>query len=122
MDGFSLADAIRTGLGGAVAASGFVLLLGGTLGLLRFPDLYTRLHGAAVSDAAGAAIVVFGLAIMTPDGGLALRLLLLATLIVALGPVFSHLVASSAHGGGLAPIAGRYTAPRPGAPRQQEPS
>ena len=114
MDALTL---VRLGAGGLIAVVGLVLILGGTLGLLRFPDFYTRLHAVAVSDAPGAAIFLIGLAIMAPDGAMALRLLLLAALIVALAPVFSHLLASAAHAGGLAPIAGRYASPRPGAPR-----
>jgi len=105
-------EAIRIGLGGLIAAGGLVLILGGTVGLLRFPDFYTRLHAASVSDAPAAALVTVGLAVMAPDVGMAVRLLLLGALIVALGPVLTHLLASSAHAGGLAPIAGRYTAPR----------
>jgi len=119
MDGFTLLSAVRAGLGGLIATIGLVFILGGVIGQLRFPDLYTRLHGASVADATGAAIFVIGLAAMTPDVGLALRLLLLAALIVALGPVMAHLIGSGAHAGGLAPIAGRFTTPRPGARRPE---
>jgi multicomponent Na+:H+ antiporter subunit G len=122
MDGATLLDAVRAGLGGLIAGIGLGLVLGGAIGMLRFPDLYTRLHAASVSDAAGAAIFVTGLAVMAPDFASAVRLALLAGLIVAVGPVLTHAVASSAHAGGLAPIAGRYTSPRPGAPRRQEPA
>lgn len=109
-------ETIRIALGGFVAAGGLALILSGTLGLLRFPDFYTRLHAANVTDGPAAALFMIGLAIMAPDAGMAVRLLLLGALIVALGPVLTHLLASSAHAGGLAPIAGRYVAPRPGAP------
>ncbi len=106
---------VRTGAGAIVAILGLVLIFGGTLGLLRFPDFYTRLHGASASDAPGAALVLAGLALMAPDGAMAVRLLLLAALVVVLGPVVSHALASAAHAGGLAPLSGRYQAPRPGA-------
>ncbi|MBC7768120.1 MAG: monovalent cation/H(+) antiporter subunit G [Phycisphaerales bacterium] len=109
----------RLSFGAVVALAGLVLILGGTLGLLRFPDVYTRLHAAGVSDGPGAAIFLVGLAIMAPDAGLGVRLLFLAALIVALGPVLSHLIGNAAHSGGLAPIAGPYTAPRPGAARAE---
>lgn len=110
-------DFIRVGFGGVVCAVGLVFVLGGSLGLLRFPDLYTRLHAVAVSDATGAVVFVVGLAIMAPDWGMAARLGLLAALLAALAPVLTHVIAAAAHAGGLAPIAGRYTAPRPGAGR-----
>jgi multicomponent Na+:H+ antiporter subunit G len=107
-------DGVRVALGGLVCGLGLVFLLGGAIGMLRFPDLYTRLHAANVADGTGAAVFAAGLALMAPDIGMAVRLLLLAALVVALGPVFTHLLASSAHAGGLAPIAGPYVAPRPG--------
>ncbi len=113
----TILDAFRIALGGMICALALAFLLGGAIGMLRFPDFYTRLHAAGVADATGAAMFAVGLAVMAPDIGVAVRLLLLGALIVALGPVFSHLLASSAHAGGLAPIAGQYTAPRPGPPR-----
>lgn len=114
MEAFALLDSVRVALGGAVCGLGLVFMLGGAIGMLRFPDFYTRLHGANVADSAGAAVFALGLAVMAPDIGIAVRLVLMVALIVALGPVFTHLLASSAHAGGLAPIAGQYVAPRPG--------
>ena len=108
MDASALLESVRIALGGAVCGIGLVFLLGGAIGMLRFPDFYTRLHGANVADATGAAVFALGLALMAPDIEIAVRLVLLAALIVALGPVFTHLLASSAHAGGLAPIAGQH--------------
>lgn len=108
---------VRLGVSGLVVAVGLVMIAGGALGLLRFPDLYTRLHAANVADVAGSVVVVLGLAIAAPDWGIAVRLLLLAALLMSLGPTLTHLVAQAAHAAGLAPIAGRYAAPRPGAAR-----
>lgn len=115
MDPAMVFGAARLVLSGLVVAAGLLLIAGGALGLLRFPDLYTRLHAANVADVVGSVVVVVGLAIAAPDGAIAVRLLLLAVLIAALGPVLIHLVAQSAHAAGLSPIAGRYAAPRPGA-------
>jgi len=121
MEAVPVLDAVRLGAGGLIAALGLFLQFGGTLALLRFPDIYTRLHGASVSDGIGATVFVLGLSVLAPDLGVAVRLVLLALLIMALTPVLTHLLASAAHAGGLAPIAGRYTAPRPGAARRPEP-
>lgn len=112
------AEILRNIIGGAVIALGAAIMLGGAIGLLRFPDFYTRLHGARVSDGAGTVIFLVGLAIVSADGALALRLLLMAALVALLAPVMGHLSANAAHTGGLAPLAGRYTAPRPGAKRE----
>jgi len=107
-------DVARQFLGGGIALAGLVFMIGGALGVLRFPDFYTRLHATTASDGVGAVIFLIGLAVLAPDWGMALRLLLLAGLAAALSPVLAHLSASAAHGGGLAPLSGRYTAPRPG--------
>lgn len=117
MDAAMIVGALRLVLSGVVVAAGLMLVAGGALGLLRFPDLYTRLHAANVADVAGAVIVIAGLAIVSPDWSIALRLLMLAALMIALGPTLTQLVANGAHSAGLAPIAGRYSAPRPGATR-----
>jgi len=122
MDSGNLLELVRLGLSGLVIAVGLVLIAGGALGLLRFPDLYTRLHAANVADVVGPVVVVLGLAIAAPDLGIAVRLLLLAALMIAVGPTLTHLVAQAAHAAGLAPISGRYAAPRPGSTRPGGPS
>lgn len=114
MNGADLIDGARLALGGVVVCIGLALMLGGAIGVLRFPDVYTRLHAVRVSDTLGAAVLVLGLAITAGDAAIFWRLLLLAALLAALGPLFSHLLGGAAHGGGLAPRVGAYAAPRPG--------
>lgn len=112
----SMLYAIAVLFGAVVAALGLALIVGGAIGGLRFPDFYTRLHASRVADGLGPVLVLIGLAIPS-DPATAIRLLLLAVLIAAIGPTLSQLAAGAAHAGGLAPLAGRYVAPRPGAPR-----
>lgn len=100
-------DIIRTGVAGLIVAAGLSLMLGGVIGMLRFPDVYTRAHAGNVANGLGAGVVVAGLAVTTPDIGMALRLLVLAVLIWAAGPLLSHLVANAAHAQGLAPFSAR---------------
>lgn len=105
---------ILSGFGGVLIAVGLILLIGGAIGLLRFPDVYARIHAFNVSDGFGAALIAFGLALCSPDGAVAVRLALLGLLLGVLAPTLSHLVAGAAHAAGLAPVSGRYRAPRPG--------
>ena len=100
-------------LGALLIVISLGLMAGGTLGLLRFPDFYTRLHAARVADGLGGVLFILGLALVSGDGGVALRLVLLAALVAALGPTISQLAANAAHAAGLAPLAGSYRAPRP---------
>lgn len=109
-----LLESFRAGVGGLFVAIGLGFILGGTIGLLRFPDLYTRIHAFSAAGGPGAAIAIVGLELAASSWEMATRLLLLAALVAALGPMLSQLVANAAHAGGLAPLAGQYVAPRPG--------
>jgi multicomponent Na+:H+ antiporter subunit G len=112
-----VASLIFSTIGALVIAVGLAVIAGGVLGLLRFPDFYTRIHAANVADVAGASLVLLGLAIASGDASMATRLILLAVLFIALGPTQGQLAANAAHSAGLTPLAGAYTAPRPGGPR-----
>lgn len=107
-------ELVRSGVGGALAVFGLVLALSGVIGMLRFPDVYTRLH-AAGTESVGAAIILFGLAVLAPAWDVSARLALLAGFVLFMGNVRSQTLANAAHTGGLAPLAGSFKAPRPGA-------
>jgi multicomponent Na+:H+ antiporter subunit G len=115
----------RLTVGAALVLLGLVCIAGGTLGMARFPDFYTRLHAQRVSDAVGVVIVILGLAAVSPNAPTALKLALLAILVIAVSPLIAQLNAHAAHAAGLAPIAGPYVAPRPGQdanpPREDSP-
>lgn len=84
---------------------GATFLLGGTVGLVRLPDLYTRAHAASKCDAAGAGCLLLALAL---QGGLAfgdLKLVLLMLLVVLSGPTTAHALARAGYRTGLRPWA-----------------
>jgi multicomponent Na+:H+ antiporter subunit G len=108
----------RLSVSALAVGAGLLLMLGAVLGVLRFPDFYTRLHMAA-PDFLGAMLVTLGLALAESTPEIALRLVLFALLLGVLGPMWSYLLGAGASAGGLAPIAGPYRAPRPG--RNQAP-
>ena len=110
-----LLDWIRSGVGGLCIAAGGVLMLGSGLGMLRFPDVYTRLHAAGGAMSVGVCVALFGLFLLSSTLLIAAKLLLLIALVGALTPVLSHIVGSAAHASGITPVVGDYTAPRPGA-------
>jgi multicomponent Na+:H+ antiporter subunit G len=111
-------ETLRQGASAVLIAAGFVFIVGGVIGFLRFPDFYTRLHALTTSDGIGAVLVLVGLAIGAASPEAALKLALLAALIGALTPTLAHVAANAAHAAGLTPLVGPYTAPRPGLPRQ----
>jgi multicomponent Na+:H+ antiporter subunit G len=82
----------------AILAGAF-FYLAGTVGLLRFPDAYTRLHALTKADNLGLALVVAGL-LPQMDGLLAAGKLVLVWLLVLLSSaVVSQLIARSARRG-----------------------
>ena len=96
-------DVLRLALAGALVLAGGGTVLVSAIGLLRLPDFYTRLHAAALGNALGAPLLLGGLAVAAWDGRIALKLLLLGVLIATVAPAASHILASAAHGSGLAP-------------------
>lgn len=83
-----------------VAGAGFVLA--GTLGLLRFPDVYTRLHALTKADNVGLGLIVTGLAIPSDSWAIAGKLLLIWLFVLLAGASVSHLVARGALRKGVA--------------------
>ncbi|HET7717069.1 MAG TPA: monovalent cation/H(+) antiporter subunit G [Bauldia sp.] len=87
--------------GGAVAVLGSVFMVIGALGVVRMPDVFTRLHAASVSDTFGVGLVLIGLILV---GGLTLVSVKLAFLLAFLfltGPVATHAVARAALDAGV---------------------
>ncbi|MFP4607219.1 MAG: monovalent cation/H(+) antiporter subunit G [Thiohalospira sp.] len=85
----------------AVAGAGF--FLGGSLGLLRFPDVYTRLHALTKADNVGLGLLAAGAALHLGDPWLAGRLLLVWVLVMIGGAVACHLLAREAEREGRVP-------------------
>lgn len=112
-------DVARQVLAAALAAGGLVFALLGVVGLLRFPDLFTRAHAFSVVAGFASALVLLALAVAGWHWTFAVRLALLAAVIGVAGPAVAHLAAGAAHAGGLAPLSGDYTAPRPGSSIQR---
>src|SRR5689334_19168933 len=101
---------VHLALSGGVIALGLAIMLGGALGMLRFPDFYTRLHAQNAGDGVGGVIVLVGMLIASPNQDFAIRLALLAVLWAVVHPTFVEMQAKAAHSGGLSPIAGPYAA------------
>lgn len=79
----------------AVVAGAF-FFLAGSVGLLRFPDAYSRLHALTKADNLGLALIVIGL-LPQVDGVLAgLKLVLVWLLVLLSGAAVSQLIARSA--------------------------
>lgn len=88
----------------------WILLLGGALfllisaiGVLRFPDFYTRLHAVSVCDTLGAGLVLVGLMLQGGFSLVTVKLLLIFYFMMFSGPTAVHALAEAAFQGKLKP-------------------
>lgn len=72
---------------------GAVFFFAGTVGLLRFPDLFARLHAVTKADNLGLGLTVLGLIWHAGIGMVAFKLLLIWLLVLLTSAVSCHLVA-----------------------------
>ncbi|ACJ16821.1 multisubunit sodium/hydrogen antiporter, MnhG subunit [Thermococcus onnurineus NA1] len=83
---------------------GGAVMLFGALGILRFPDVYTRLHAATKCDTGGAMSIILALVLMMDAPALVrLKFLVLAFLIAMINPMVSHAIARGAYKYGVKP-------------------
>ena len=95
-------------LGGILLLAGSFLCLTGALGLLRFPDFYSRLHAAAITDTLGSGLLLAGLMLVAGWAPLVLAKLLLVFLFIMItSPTACHAMAAAARHSGLKVWLGR---------------
>ena len=84
-----------------------VLLLAGVLlavvagvGLVRFPDVFSRMHAATKPATLGMLLVVLGAVLLMDDAGNSAKLLLVALFQFLTAPVAAHMIGRSAYAAG----------------------
>lgn len=82
---------------------GTLFFFAGTLGLLRFPDVYTRLHALTKADNVGLGLILAGLALEADSFATALKLLLIWLLALLASATTCHLIARNALHAGIRP-------------------
>ncbi len=102
-------NAFRPALGSALLLIGALLAVVGTVGVLRFPDFYTRLHAASVTDTAAATLAIVGMALLAPSLAVVVKLAVVWLFLFLTGPTSSHALANAAHTAGLQPMIGRLS-------------
>lgn len=83
--------------------AGAVFFLAGTLGLLRFPDVYTRLHALTKADNVGLGLTVAGLALQAESWQVVGKLVFIWMLVLLAGASVAHLIARGALYKGIRP-------------------
>jgi multicomponent Na+:H+ antiporter subunit G len=77
----------------ALVILGGLFFLAGTLGLMRFPDVFTRLHAITKADNLGLGLICLGLAWHANSVPNVLKLLLIWSLTMLAGSISCYLIA-----------------------------
>jgi multicomponent Na+:H+ antiporter subunit G len=84
--------------------AGVIIMVLGALGILRFPDVYTRLHASTKCDTGGAMSILIAVTlIITGPLMVKIKILTLMFLIIMINPMVSHAIARGAHKSGIKP-------------------
>lgn len=82
---------------------GFTLI--GSIGLVRLPDFYTRMHAPTKAGTLGVSAILAAAALTLPGGALAVGLKagLVIVLLFITAPIAAHMLARAARGAGIRP-------------------
>jgi len=89
-------------------AGGFFCITGG-LGLVRMPELYTRMHAASIMDTLGAGLLIFGMMLQAGFTLTSVRLAIILVFFLMVSPIATHALARAAMHAGVRPLLHRKT-------------
>jgi multicomponent Na+:H+ antiporter subunit G len=90
-------------LGMILMVIGLFFLLTGAIGVIRFPDVFSRSHAVGLTDSVGALFTLSGLAVYQGFNGNLLRVLIVMVLLYVLNPVMTHATLRAALRSGVKP-------------------
>jgi len=73
------------------------------VGVLRLPDVYSRMHASGINDTVGATLILLGLAIHSGPNLTSVKLTLVLFFLLVASPTASHALANAALTTGLQP-------------------
>jgi multicomponent Na+:H+ antiporter subunit G len=88
-------------------AAGLLFFLGTTVGILRFPDFYTRMHAAGKGDTLSTILILFGLAayqLHHPSVAallIAAKIIFIAVLVFIASPTATHAIMDAGYESGI---------------------
>lgn len=81
-----------------IVGAGFTLVA--TIGIVRLPDIYSRMHAASKAGTVGAGAMLIALAVFADDPAIVLRAVAAVAFLMLTAPVSAHLLAKSAYSAG----------------------
>lgn len=93
---WAVLSAVADVTAGVLILLGALLSLVAAIGMLRFPDVLTRMHSATKPQVLGVVLVVLGLALHLRDASVLAVLLLVVLFQMTTAPVAGHMVGRAA--------------------------
>lgn len=87
----------------ACIVGGSVFSIVGAIGLVRMPEVFTRMHAASVIDTLGAGLLCIGMMLQAGLTLVTAKLVFILALLFFIGPVVTHALAQAALHAGLEP-------------------
>jgi multicomponent Na+:H+ antiporter subunit G len=84
--------------------TGSVFAVVGGVGLLRLPDLFTRMHAGGVTDTMGAGLIMSGLIFQADGWQIVVKLVVITFFMLITSPTSGHALAKAALASGLKPM------------------
>ena len=82
---------------------GCFFVVAASIGVVRFPDFYSRMHPAGKNDTLGQALILVGLIIYEGFSFVSIKLLLIIIFIFIVNPTATHAIAKAAYIAGVKP-------------------
>jgi multicomponent Na+:H+ antiporter subunit G len=97
-------EILHIGASWALVLAGCFFTIVGAVGLVRMPDVYTRMHAASVTDTLGVGLLLLGFMLHAGWSLVLLKLAFLFLLFFLVSPVATHALANAALHYGIAPM------------------
>jgi multicomponent Na+:H+ antiporter subunit G len=88
-------------IAGLCVLVGAFFVLAAAVGVLRMPDVYTRMHAATKSGTLGSGLMLVGVAVVAGDSDVVLRALAALIFLIATAPIAAHLLGRAAYMSGV---------------------
>ncbi len=99
----SMADTLIQAIGWILIVAGSFFTIVGAFGIWRFPDFWSRLHAASITDSAGVILLLAGMAVHAGLTLVTVKLIIIGAFLFITGPTATHAVANAALVSGLRP-------------------
>lgn len=93
-------------LSGILLLAGSSLVVVSAIGVLRFKDTFMKLHASSVAETGGLLLLVAGMLLQCPNWLVAVKLIIVALVLMLTNPVSSHALARAALYDGYRPNLG----------------